>query len=260
VQFAIFGLVSSAQILVQECKTRALQRLLTTNMKPWEIVPGHPAAMMVVVYLRTALLIAFGQWVLNVNYLREPAGHAAGGRGAGRLGSEHGLLIGAVAKDEHAVILFWLIAMFPFSGLGGAWLPLESSGRTFATIGHLITAAWAMDGCQTILVRGLSLPSVWLPAAVLLAYAAVYFSLAEWCLKFEGGAELKSAARRWVSGALTDPLWMTLERRLRRGQPRNGHAERRATDVVQAGLVEERHRARVAAVLAAHARLHAGPG
>ena len=45
VQFAIFGLITSAQILVQERKTRTLQRLMTTAMKPWEIVAGHLLAM-----------------------------------------------------------------------------------------------------------------------------------------------------------------------------------------------------------------------
>src|SRR5215208_2296996 len=36
VQFAIFGLVTSAQIFVQEKKSRTLQRLITTAMRPWE--------------------------------------------------------------------------------------------------------------------------------------------------------------------------------------------------------------------------------
>src|SRR6185436_4628026 len=38
VQFAIFGLITSAQVLMQERKSRTLQRLMTTAMHPWEIV------------------------------------------------------------------------------------------------------------------------------------------------------------------------------------------------------------------------------
>ncbi len=185
VQFAIFGLVSSAQILVQERKTRTLQRLLTTNMQPWEIVAGHLLAMFAVVFLQTVLLVAFGQWVLAVNYLREPLGTLLVAVALGLWVASMGLLIGAVAKGEDQVILFSLIAMFLFTGLGGAWFPLESSGQTFAIIGHLTPAAWAMDGFQNILIRGLSLPSVWLPAGILLAYAAAFFGLAVWRLKFE---------------------------------------------------------------------------
>eukprot|EP00982_Pelagococcus_subviridis_P013843 31285-Pelagococcus_subviridis.AAC.9 len=50
-------------------------------------------------------------------------------------------------------------------------------------------------------------------------------------------------------------LLRRLERRLRRGETRDGNAERRARDVVQPFLVEKLHGRRVAAVLAADANL-----
>jgi ABC-2 type transport system permease protein len=62
VQFAIMGLVTSAQILVNERKTRTLQRLMTTAMRPWEIVAGHLLAMFGLVFLQTALLVIFAHW------------------------------------------------------------------------------------------------------------------------------------------------------------------------------------------------------
>ena len=99
--------------------------------------------------------------------------------------SQHSLLIGAVAKGEEQVVLFSLIAMFALSGLGGVWFPLEGAGQAFATVGHLTPAAWAIDGFQNILIRGLGLPSVWLPAAILLVYALAFFGLAVSRLKFE---------------------------------------------------------------------------
>jgi hypothetical protein len=41
-----------------------------------------------------------------------------------------------------------------------------------------MASAWAMDGLQNILIRGLGLQSVGLPALVLLAYALNLFTLA----------------------------------------------------------------------------------
>ena len=73
-QFAIFGLITSAQILVQERKSRTLQRLITTAMRPWQIVAGHMLAMFTVVFLRMLMLVLFGQWVLKVDYLTPAAG------------------------------------------------------------------------------------------------------------------------------------------------------------------------------------------
>jgi ABC-2 type transport system permease protein len=42
VQFAIFGLITSAMLLVVERKTRTLQRLLTTPITRWQVIAGTP--------------------------------------------------------------------------------------------------------------------------------------------------------------------------------------------------------------------------
>ena len=78
-----------------------------------------------------------------------------------------------------------LIAMFVFSGLGGTWFPLEFTGPAFSAIGHAMPTAWAMDGFQNIVLRGLGLGSVLLPAGILMAFAALFFGLAVWRFRFE---------------------------------------------------------------------------
>jgi ABC-2 type transport system permease protein len=183
VQFAVFGLITSAQILVQERKSRTLQRLMTTAMKTWEIVAGHLLAMFILTFAQTALLVVFGQWALGVDYLREPLGTLVVSVGLGLWVASMGLLIGVLAKGEDQVILFSMVAMFLFSALGGTWFPLEVAGGGFSAIGRLTPAAWAMTGLQNLLIRGLGSSSAWLPAGVLAAYAAGFFLLAVWRFK-----------------------------------------------------------------------------
>lgn len=180
VQFAIFGLITSAQILVQERKTRTLQRLITTAMKPWEIVAGHLLAMFALTFLQTAMLVVFGQLALNVNYMHEPLGTLLVSIALGLWVASMGLLIGVVARSDDQVILYSMIAMFLFSALGGTWFPLEAAGGAFAAIGKALPSAWAMNGLQNILIRGLGLESIWMPTAILMAYALLFFVLAAW--------------------------------------------------------------------------------
>ncbi len=180
VQFAITGMIGAAGILVQERKMRTLQRLITTAMKPWQIIAGHWLAMVTLVLGQTLLLILFGQLVLGVNYLREPLGVLLVAAAFSLWIASMGLFIGMLAQGEEQVILFCLIAMFLFTSLGGAWFPLEVTGQAFYAIGHLTPGAWAMDGLQNILVRGLGLASAWQPAGILLAYALGFFALAVW--------------------------------------------------------------------------------
>ncbi|HEY9075895.1 MAG TPA: ABC transporter permease [Anaerolineaceae bacterium] len=187
VQFAIFGLVTSAQILVQERKTHTLQRLITTNMHPAEIIAGHTLAMFAIVFLQQSVLVIFGQIFLGVDYLRQPLAVLLVMTGLGLWVACMGLLISVVARSDDQVVLFSLIAMFIFTGLGGAWFPLEGAGKAFAALGHFTPAAWAMDGFQNILLRGLGFTSSLLPGGILLLYALGFFCLAVW--RFRKGGE-----------------------------------------------------------------------
>jgi len=183
VMFSIFSLVTSATLLVAERKTRTLQRLMTTAMQPWQIIVGHLLAMFSLVFLQSLVLVVFGQLLLGVDYLRQPLGIFLVVLGLGLWVASMGLLIGVIAKGDEQVVLYSMVAMFVFAALGGAWFPLETAGRVFATIGHFTPAACAMDGFQNVLVRGLGLGSTLLPAVILLAYALGFFWLAVWLFR-----------------------------------------------------------------------------
>jgi len=185
VQFVVFGLNTSAMVLVLERKSRTLQRLLTTPITRTQVIAGHVLAMFLVVFLQQALLVAVGQLAFGVDYMREPLAVLLVMVALALWVASLGLLIGAAAKSEDQVIMWALMAMFVFSAMGGAWFPLEITGQAFAAIGHLMPTAWAMDGFQNIVMRGLGLASVLLPAAILLAYAVVFFGLAVWRFRFE---------------------------------------------------------------------------
>jgi ABC-2 type transport system permease protein len=183
VMFAVFGLVTSAQIVLQERKGGTLTRMLTTSLSPSAAMAGHFLAMFILTLLQQVLLVAFGQLLLGVNYLREPLGVLAVIVALSLAIAGIGLFIGVMAKEEQQVSLYSLIIMFALSALGGAWFSLDGAGKAFATIGHLTPTAWAMTGFQNILIRGLDVFSILLPAGILLAYAFVFYLLASWRLK-----------------------------------------------------------------------------
>ena len=185
VQFAIFGLVSSAMLVTLERKSRTLQRMLTTSTSRMQIAGGHLGAMFIVVLLQAALLLVMGQLAFHVDYLRQPLAVVLVTLTLALWVASLGLLIGVAAKGEEQVILFSLIAMFFFTALGGAWFSLESTGAAFSAIGHLLPSAWAMTGYQNIIVRGLGVGSVLLPCAIQLGYAGLFFMLAVWRFSHE---------------------------------------------------------------------------
>ena len=181
-QFAIAGLLTAAQVIVTERKSRTLQRILTTATRRVHILLGHYLAIFTLIFSQFMLLIAFGQFILHVNYLRDPGATLLVAFSAALCISAMGLLIGVLARSEEQAVTFSLIPMFVLSGLGGAWVPLEVTGETFAAIGHVSPVAWAMDGFKNISIRGLGFESVLMPVAALAGYAIIFFALAVWRL------------------------------------------------------------------------------
>ena len=185
VQFAVYGLITSGMVLLIERQVGALGRLMTTPIRRPQVIAGHVLAMFLVALMQQAMLVALGQWAFDVNYVRAPVAVLTVMVALSLWASSLGLLIGALSRSEGQVIMWSLVAMFVFSSLGGAWFPLEVAGTAFSTAGHVMPTAWAMDGFQNVVVRGLGLRSVLLPAGVLLAYALAFFGLAVWRFRFE---------------------------------------------------------------------------
>jgi ABC-2 type transport system permease protein len=157
---------------------------MATSISRVEIIAGHALALVVIVLAQQALLVLTGQLAFGVDYAREPLGLVLVMAALALWVAALGLLLGMVARGEDQAVLFSLVAMFVLSALGGAWFPLEVSGPAFAAVGHLLPSAWAMDGFQNLVVRGLGLQSALLPAAVMAGYALVFMGVAVW--RFRG--------------------------------------------------------------------------
>jgi len=182
-QFAIAGLLTCAEVMVAERKNRCLQRMLTTSVNRVEILLGHFLFLFTTIFTQFIILIAFGQLFLQLDYFQQPLATLLVAFAAALCISALGLLIGVFAKSEEQAIIFSLVPMFVFAGLGGAWVPLEVTGATFQAIGHITPVAWAMDAFKGILLRGLDVRGVLVPAAALAGYAILFFALAGWRFK-----------------------------------------------------------------------------
>ena len=177
VQFTIFSLMSGAGGLITERRTRTLLRLLSTSVRRAEIIAGKMLTMFAVAVAQQAILIAVGQALFGVPYLQSPLALLLVVLSLGLCVASLGLLLATLVPTEQAEVAVSITAMMAFSALGGAWFPLEAAGPAFNAVGHFFPSAWAMDGLQTIILRGLGVGAVLSPVGVPLGYSAGFFAL-----------------------------------------------------------------------------------
>ncbi len=194
VQFAIFGVMTAAMLLVLERRSRTLGRMLSAPVTRVQVIAGHVLAMFTVTFLQGLLLVVLGQFAFKVDYLRAPAGVLVVLAALSLWVASLGLFIGVIAKSQEQVSMFSMIAMFLFAAGGGAWFPLEITGRTFSFIGHLLPSAWAMDGFQNVVLRGFGFGSALVPAAIITGYAVLFFAVAVWRFRAEEEAQAQAQA------------------------------------------------------------------
>jgi ABC-2 type transport system permease protein len=185
VMFSVFSLITSAMVLAVERRSGTLQRMLTAPIGRAEIIAGHVLAMFLLVFGQELLLVLLGQFAFGVNYGAAPLATLLMMAVLALWAASLGLLIGASVRREEQVVMYALVAMFVFSALGGAWFPLAIAGKTFSAIGHVLPTAWAMDGFQNIVLRAQGAAGVLLPAAIVGAYALLFYALALWRFRFE---------------------------------------------------------------------------
>jgi ABC-2 type transport system permease protein len=178
VNFIMFSLTTAGIALILERRNGTLQRLMTTRVRRSELIAGKIAGMFALTFVQQILLIAVGQLVFGVDYLRDPAALLLMMVALSLVASSLGLLLASVLTSEQALIATVVIVSMSVSALSGAWFPLEITGAGFHFVGHLLPTAWILDGLRGIIVRGFGVRDV-LPAfGVALAWAAGLFALA----------------------------------------------------------------------------------
>jgi ABC-2 type transport system permease protein len=185
-QFAIAGLIGAAELLVAERRSRTMSRMLTTRISRAEVLIGHYLAIFVMIFLQLVVLAGFGQLFLKLAYFGRPLATLVVITASALATGAVGLLVGALARTSDQAVIFSLVPMFVFAGLGGAWVPLEFTNETVQVISKFTPVAWTMQGLQDILLSEAGVGEVWPAGLALLGFTVVFFGLAVWRFRFEG--------------------------------------------------------------------------
>lgn len=177
-QFAISGMIGIASIFVEERQNQTFARIRSTGTKGFSYLLGHAIAFLVLLTVQFGTMILFGQFILKLPYFDSPLATLLIAAATIISFDLMGVFIAVFSKTQGQAIVFSLLAMFIFSAMGGAWVPLEIMGPAFQTIGRLTPVAWGMDGFKEVLIGSGEVANVLSPALILLGYGMIFLALA----------------------------------------------------------------------------------
>ena len=180
VNFVLFSLMTAGIALIIERQNGTLQRLMTTRLRKWQLIGGKAAGMFLLTFVQQAILIAVAQLFFGVDYLRDPAALLLMMISLSLVASTLGLLLASVLKSEQALIATTVLVSMALAAMSGAWFPLEITGQTFQSVGHVLPTSWILDGLRGIVVRGFDVADVVPAFRVALAWSAGFFVVAVW--------------------------------------------------------------------------------
>ncbi|CAN5667006.1 linearmycin resistance permease LnrM [soil metagenome] len=185
VNFGLINLLSCAIVFVNERINGTLRRLVTSPLSKFTLLTGKIVGPVVMGILQTLLLVGVGQLVFGVAWGRSPLALALVSLAFILAGVSIGTFISTMVRTSDQAVSLMIGASMLMAALGGAWWPLEITPRFMQQIGHLFPSAWAMDGFQSVILRGAGVAEVAQPTLVLLGFALVFFVLGIWRFRYE---------------------------------------------------------------------------
>lgn len=185
VNFGLVNLLSCAIVFVNDRINGTLRRLVTSPLSKFTLLTGKFIGPVVMGILQTLLLVCVGQWVFGVAWGRSPLALAVVALAFILAGVSIGIFISTVVRTTDQAVSLMIGSSMMMAALGGAWWPLDITPPFMQRLGHLFPSAWAMDGFQSVILRGAGLAQVAQPALVLFGFALVFFVLGIWRFRYE---------------------------------------------------------------------------
>ena len=168
----------TALAIVREKETGMLEALISTPVRPAEVVAGKVLPYFVLAGLDAALVLAVGKlvfqvpmrgsWALLLTFLLLFV--------LGSLGV--GILISTLTRTQIQAIFAGMVYYLPAIFFSGLFFPIEGMPRVLQFFTYLVPLRYFLEAARGIMLKGLGLEALGVELAVLLVFAVASLGLA----------------------------------------------------------------------------------
>jgi len=178
VQFLLFACVDLATGMLLERQLGLWKRLRAAPLSRAVLLGAKAASGAIIALMSLTVTFAFGMAVFGIRIEGSWPGFVAVCVATALMASSFGLLIAALGKTPQATRGVATLAVLLMVMLGGAWVPSFVFPAWLQKVTLVIPARWAVDGLDAVTWRGVDFMGVLPAIGVLLAFAALFATLA----------------------------------------------------------------------------------
>lgn len=183
--FVFFIVVVLAESVLSEKANGTFRLLLAAPISKASILAGKMLPYYLINVIQVAIMFGVGRLVFGMGLGRSLAGLAVMTLALAAAATSMGILISALARTNAQVSGLGVLLVIAMAALGGVMIPLSVMPEFMKSLGRLTPHAWALSGFQDIIVRGYGVAAILPEAGVLLAFAAVFFTVGLIRFRFE---------------------------------------------------------------------------
>jgi len=185
VTWTLITFLGTSVVFVNERRMGTLHRLVTMPLSRAVLMGGKIAGRLLLGLIQMAVLILSGVLLFGVSWGGSPAALIVLSLCFGLAATSLGLFLATVVKTARQADSLSVILSMSLAALGGAWWPMEITGKTFQKIVQVLPSTWAMRGFNDIILRGQGVSGIALESLVLLGFAVLFFVLSTLRFRFE---------------------------------------------------------------------------
>ena len=182
--FILFGMMGGAGAILEEKAGGTFKRLVIAPIMRYQLLGGKLLSRYLTSVGQMLLLFAFGYFIYKINLGRSLWAFSLLVLVACFTATSLGVLLTSLIKTARQLAPITVFIILTMSAIGGSWWPLWMEPKWLQQLARLTITAWAMEGFNTLMIRGGGLMDVMPNIVALLVYGGLCFGLGIYFFKF----------------------------------------------------------------------------
>jgi len=178
VMFLLFSAAGAGGALIEERESGTLDRLLSTRLTMGRLLTGKLLFLTSMGLAQISVMFVWGQLVFGVDLVGHLPGFLLMAATTALAASAFGLVLAAVCRTRKQLVAVSNLVILSISALGGSMFPRFLMPEAIQKVSLAAFNSWALEGFLDVFWREEPFHAALPEAAVLVAWAAVFFAIA----------------------------------------------------------------------------------